>query len=123
MRIDSRLGALSERPFRLLWLGQTTSAVGDALVPLALTFAVLEVGGAKGLGLSLAALMGTRSVLVLVGGVWADRLPRRLLMLGCDVLRAAVELVTTTAASVATGTQRSAVRRRQLRPRALARRC
>jgi MFS family permease len=90
----SRLGALSERPFRLLWLGQTTSAIGDALVPLALTFAVLEVGGAKGLGLSLAALMGTRAVLVLVGGVWADRLPRRLVMLGCDVLRAAVEFTT-----------------------------
>lgn len=90
----TRLGALSERPFRLLWLGQTTSAIGDALVPLALTFAVLEVGGAKGLGLSLAALMGTRAVLVLVGGVWADRLPRRLVMLGCDVLRAAVEFTT-----------------------------
>ena len=94
MRRDARLGALSERPFRLLWLGQTTSAIGDALVPLALTFAVLEVGGAKGLGLSLAALMGTRAVLVLVGGVWADRLPRRLVMLGCDLLRAAVEFTT-----------------------------
>lgn len=94
MRGSSRLGALSERPFRLLWLGQTTSAIGDALVPLALTFAVLDVGGATGLGLSLAALMGTRAVLVLVGGVWADRLPRRLVMLGCDLLRAAVELTT-----------------------------
>lgn len=101
MSVSSRLGALSERPFRLLWLGQTTSAVGDALVPLALTFAVLEVGGARGLGLSLAALMGTRAVLVLVGGVWADRLPRRLVMLGCDVLRAAVEL--TTVAAIVTG--------------------
>lgn len=101
MRSDARLGALSERPFRLLWLGQTTSAVGDALVPLALTFAVLEVGGARGLGLSLAALMGTRAVLVLVGGVWADRLPRRLVMLGCDVVRAAVEF--TTVAVIVTG--------------------
>lgn len=94
MRGISRPGALSERPFRLLWLGQTTSAIGDALVPLALTFAVLDVGGAKGLGLSLAALMGTRAVLVLVGGVWADRLPRRLVMLGCDALRAAIEFTT-----------------------------
>jgi hypothetical protein len=79
----SRFGALSERPFRLLWLGGTTSAIGDALVPLALTFAGLDVGGPKGLGLSLAALTGTRATLVLVGGVWADRLPRRLVMLGC----------------------------------------
>lgn len=94
MSSGSRFGALAERPFRLLWLGQTTSAIGDALVPLALTFAVLEVGGARGLGLSLAALMGTRAALVLVGGVWSDRLPRRLVMLACDVLRAAVELTT-----------------------------
>lgn len=88
------MGALSERPFRLLWLGQTTSAIGDALVPLALTFAVLEVGGPEGLGLSLAALMGTRALLVLVGGVWADRLPRRSVMLGCDLVRAGVEFTT-----------------------------
>lgn len=90
----SRLGALSERPFRLLWLGQTTSAIGDAMAPLALTFAVLEVGGARALGFSLAALMGTRAVLVLVGGVWADRLPRRLVMLASDAVRAAVEFTT-----------------------------
>ena len=38
-------GALAERPFRLLWLGRTASAVGDSLVPVALAFAVLHVGG------------------------------------------------------------------------------
>jgi hypothetical protein len=34
---------LQERQFRLLWLGRVSSAVGDALVPVALAFAVLSV--------------------------------------------------------------------------------
>src|SRR6266545_4797446 len=42
----SQFGALRVRPFRLLWIGQTTSALGDALVPVALAFAVLDLTGA-----------------------------------------------------------------------------
>jgi len=34
---------LRERQFRLLWLGQVASGMGDALVPVALAFAVLSV--------------------------------------------------------------------------------
>jgi hypothetical protein len=37
-------GALSERPFRLLWLGQTTSAIGDVMIGVALAFAVFQIG-------------------------------------------------------------------------------
>jgi hypothetical protein len=44
-RFRGRLGALEERPFRLLWLRQTSSALGDALIPVALAFAVLQIGG------------------------------------------------------------------------------
>jgi len=85
-------GALSERPFRLLWLGQTTSAIGDVMIGVALAFAVFEVGGgAAQLGLVLASLTIGRTVFVLVGGVWADRLPRRLVMLTCDAIRAVVQ--------------------------------
>ena len=39
-RLADSLSPLAERPFRLLWLGQATSAVGDAMTPIALTFAV-----------------------------------------------------------------------------------
>jgi hypothetical protein len=35
-------GALKERQFRLLWLGQATSTLGDGLVPVALAFAVIK---------------------------------------------------------------------------------
>lgn len=37
--------------------------------------------------------MGTRAIFFMVGGVWADRLPRRLIMIAADGVRAAVQLV------------------------------
>jgi MFS family permease len=86
-----RLGPLEERPFRLLWTGRTISDAGDALVPLALAFAVLDLSGsAADLGLVLAALFSARVVFILVGGVWSDRLPRQLVMIAADLLRAGV---------------------------------
>jgi MFS family permease len=91
MRLAGRLGALQEREFRRLWLGQTASALGDSLVYVALPFAVIQIGGgAAELGLVLAAFTLARAAFIVVGGVWADRLPRRIVMLTCDVVRAAV---------------------------------
>jgi MFS family permease len=88
----SRLGALQERQFRLLWLGQTTSAIGDSVIYVALPFAVIQIGGgAAELGLVLASFTLARAGFIVVGGVWADRLPRRLVMLTCDAIRAAVQ--------------------------------
>lgn len=87
----SRLGALHEPQFRLLWLGQTASALGDSLVYVALPFAVIQIGGGPAeLGLVLASFTLARAGFIVVGGVWADRLPRRLVMLVCDAVRAIV---------------------------------
>jgi MFS family permease len=86
-----RLGVLQEREFRLIWLARTLSAVGDAVVPVATAFAVLDIGTVSDLGLVLGAAMGSRMVFMLVGGVWADRLPRRELMVGSDLVRAVVQ--------------------------------
>ncbi len=84
-----RLGPLEERDFRLLWLGQTTSAFGSALVPVALAFAVIDLTSSEAaLGLVLAAGLCSRVVLLLLGGVLADRLPRQRVMLAADALRA-----------------------------------
>jgi MFS family permease len=86
--------ALSERDFRLLWIGQSGSAVGDALVGVALAFAVLELtGSAADLGLVLASFAVPRVVFTLAGGVWSDRLPRQRVMVACDLLRAAGQAV------------------------------
>jgi MFS family permease len=86
---------LRERQFRLLWLGQIASGMGDALIPVALAFAVLSVNrSATALGAVLAAFTLTRVAFTLVGGVVADRLPRRAVMLACDAVRAVVEAFT-----------------------------
>jgi MFS family permease len=102
LRVRERIGdflrssteALSERDFRLLWIGQTGSAVGDALVGVALAFAVLGVGGsAADLGLVFAAFALPRVIFTLAGGVWSDRLPRQRVMVACDFVRAAGQAV------------------------------
>ena len=91
---EGRLGALAEPQFRLLWIGQTASLAGDALIPVAIAFAVLGVGGtATDLGIVFAAFTVAHVALVLVGGVWADRLPRQLVMVACDVVRGIGEVV------------------------------
>ena len=59
---------------------------------MALVFAVLGIGdSAADLGFVMAAFMVPRVLFLLVGGVWADRVPRRLLMVGSDVVRALVQ--------------------------------
>jgi MFS family permease len=83
---------LRRRGFRLLWLGRVASAIGDAIVPVALTFAVLSIhSSATALGGVLASFTIARVVFTLAGGVVADRLSRRTIMLSCDLVRAAVQ--------------------------------
>src|SRR6266566_6090218 len=57
MRGTELVGALREPQFRLLRLGQATSTLGDGLVPVALSFAVIQTlnGSATALGVMLAA--------------------------------------------------------------------
>lgn len=87
-RLAGLLGALQERDFRLLWIGQTTSAFGDSLIPVALAFAVIDLTGSRSdLGLVLMAGVIPRVGLVLVGGVWADRIRRQVVMLSADASR------------------------------------
>ncbi|MGZ4319323.1 MAG: MFS transporter [Gaiellaceae bacterium] len=74
-------GPLAERDFRLLFSGRTISALGNSFANVALAFAVLELTGSKSdLGLVLAARVVPMVVFMLVGGIWADRLPRSRVM-------------------------------------------
>ena len=93
MALPETFGVLRERRFRLLWIGQATSTIGDGLLPVALAFAVLDGldRSATALGVVLAAHTLPLVLFVLVGGVWADRLPRQLVMLSSDVIRGAVQ--------------------------------
>jgi len=98
----SWFGVLAEREFRLFFTGYTTSLVGAAMVPVALVFAVLEQGRSTAdVGYVLAAETVPLVTLLLAGGVIADRLSRRTVMLGADLVRCVSELLL--AALVLTG--------------------
>jgi predicted MFS family arabinose efflux permease len=101
----SRLGPLAGREFRLLFTGQLVSLLGTAVAPIALAFAVLDLTGSKtDLGIVLAANWVPQLFLVLFGGVFADRLPRHLVMVGSNAISAAAQAAI--AALLLTGTAR-----------------
>src|SRR5215213_5564684 len=84
------IGVLRERDFRLVFGAQVASLLGDGIVPVALAFAVLDGGGsASDLGIVLAARTAALAATLLAGGVVADRVPRRLVMVGADLVRLA----------------------------------
>jgi MFS family permease len=79
---------LASRDYRSVFLANAASYLGDQIVPVALAFAVLEVtGSATALGVVLLARTVPLAAFVLTGGVWADRLPRQLIMRTCDGVR------------------------------------
>ncbi len=78
---------LREREFRLLFAGRTISLVGNAIAPVALAFAVLDLTGSKtDLGLILACREIPLVLFLLVGGIWADRIPRNKVMMSSNVV-------------------------------------
>ena len=82
-----RRGPFGHRDFRLLFLGRTTSFVGNAFANVALAFAVLELTGSKAdLGYVLAARSLPQVIFLLAGGIWADRLPRHRVMVVSNLL-------------------------------------
>jgi MFS family permease len=90
LRENGPLGPLVEREFRLLFSGQLVSLLGSAVAPIALAFAVLDLTGSKtDLGLVLTANWVPQVLLVLFGGVFADRLPRNLVMVGSNLVSGA----------------------------------
>jgi MFS family permease len=90
--LGESFAALRERQFRLLFTGQIVSLLGDAITGVALAFAVLDLtGSATDLGYVFAAKTIPLVTFLLVGGVFADRLPRRAVMLTADVVRGAAQ--------------------------------
>ena len=80
------MGVLRLREFRLLFGAQAVSIIGDRMVGIALAFAVLELGGsATEVGIVLAARMAPMVATLLIGGVIADRVSRRAVMVVADL--------------------------------------
>jgi MFS family permease len=90
-------GALAERNFRLLFTSTTISGVGDGISNVALAFAVLQVSDSPvALGLVLAARQLANAAIVLAAGVWADRLPRHVILIVAAAVMGAAQTATGT---------------------------
>ena len=80
--------ALRHRDFAWLWSGQTVSVAGDGIFTVALAVETLRVDDRSfALALVLAARLVPTVLLLLVGGVVVDRVPRRMAMLASDAVR------------------------------------
>jgi MFS family permease len=89
---NKRAVLLAHRNFVIFLVGYTTSLLGTAMASIALTFAVLDNGGtAFDLGVVFAANVVPQVLVMLGGGVLADRLGRRPVMLITDASRTAVQ--------------------------------
>jgi MFS family permease len=86
-----RLRVLRHHNFRNLWLAQSTNALGDGVVTVALALFVTDLtDNPTEVGIVLGAQLVPMLAFLLIGGVWADRLPRARVMLTADVARAAL---------------------------------
>ena len=93
-RVRAVLSLLSLRNFSLLFSGRCVSFLGNALAPVALAFAVLDLtGSATALGLVEAARMVPQLIFLVVGGVIADRLPRSTVLVGSSIVAGASQAI------------------------------
>jgi MFS family permease len=82
------LRALRHRDFRLLWIGQSVSLLGDGIYLVAIAWLVYDISNEPG-ALALVGLAWTLPQVagLLVGGVLSDRFERRRLLVIADLLR------------------------------------
>ncbi|MFF7983321.1 MFS transporter [Streptomyces sp. NPDC007901] len=90
--MKAHFAVLRDRSVLALLSARSISLLGNAIMPVALAFAVLGMpgGSATVLGAVLAVRMATQILFVLVGGVIADRFPRQRVMVGADLVSGAV---------------------------------
>jgi MFS family permease len=90
--VSKPLSILKQRNFRLLFIGQSVSVLGDGMVNVALAFAVLSVTNSpSAVGLVFAARTLPLVACLLIGGVLADRTSPRAVMIGADLVRLAAQ--------------------------------
>jgi len=89
-KFKNKLKVLQEnRNFALYWFSITISSIGDGFIPVTTVFAVMALGG-TGVEISiiLTALWASRVLFILIGGVWADKVSRKLVLLLADLTNA-----------------------------------
>jgi MFS family permease len=78
----------SVRDFRLLWVGEAVSSLGDQFALIALPWlALVMTGSGLALGGVLALMAIPRALFMLIGGVSVDRLSPRRVMIGSNAVR------------------------------------
>jgi MFS family permease len=78
---------MRSRQFRLQFAAEAASYIGNGISPVALSIGILRNHGTPAtLGLVLAAGAVPAAMFVLAGGVWADRLPRNILIASADTV-------------------------------------
>lgn len=90
-RPRTRWGVLAQRDFRLLWIGETTSGLGNSITVVALPLIAVVVldASSTAVGLLAAVVWLPWLVVGLPVGAWVDRMRNRPLMIACDLLSAA----------------------------------
>lgn len=79
--------------FLLFFIARITSLLGDVMLPIAITAAVIESGfGAEGVGYALAAQVAPFAVLLVFGGVLSDKFGARRLMVAADAARLVLQV-------------------------------
>ncbi|MFD5768726.1 MFS transporter [Streptomyces sp. NPDC127049] len=82
------------RLFRLFFTARSASLLADGMLMVSVTTSVLGAGfGATGVGYALAAWMAPIVLLILFGGVLADRFTPQVMMVGADAVRVVAMLV------------------------------
>lgn len=88
IRAVSRFEVLRVRDLRFVFGATLASSLGDGIVSVALAFAVLDLtGSAADLGIVFAARAIAQVAMMLIGGVAADRVSRRSVMITADLAR------------------------------------
>ncbi|SHM50756.1 MFS transporter [Cryptosporangium aurantiacum] len=92
--MNAALAPLRHAAYRRLLTGRTITTLGNAVAPIALAFAVLDLTGSVSM---LGLIVGARSLanvaFLLLGGVLADRLPRPVVLVGSNVLSGLTQAV------------------------------
>jgi MFS family permease len=94
VRLPASFDALHERNFARYLAAESISDLGSGMAMVALAFAVLQFGGAIDLGIVLLAREVPIVVFVLLGGVLADRVPRRRLLASSDLVKGIAQVAT-----------------------------
>jgi MFS family permease len=92
--VRGQLAALRERNLFLLVSAGTVNALGSGIAQVALAFAVLRIGSASDLGFVLLAREIPMVLFLLAGGVWADRVSRKHLLVWGATLQGVAQTAT-----------------------------